>query len=682
MVLKEHGSHAELVEKKGIFFKMVKDQCKDRRIESSDSDLVNQENVNEANSVEKRRMPIEQTKGTQGEKAPLLATPDDELEKGLLLGETAGRVTLRDILATSRENWHLIASGIAAAVVVGLCPPAYAYLFSEILGSMTPAHSAEGRQRQMESGNFYALMFLSVGLVGGLAVFVQSLSFSLSSESLTHKLRVQAFKSIVRQEAAWFDSNSAGVLCSLLSDDAASVQGATGTRLGILFQTTTTVTASVLLSLINDWRLGLTASAFVPILFLTAYYQAKLLKTQSVYERLALMESTGIASEAIENIRTVASLGREQLFHEKYLASLVYPHKVAFKRAWIRGVVYGATKTVSMLSYAATIYYGGLLVSNGSLQFTSVFKITESLLYGTQAVAQTLALAPDYHKAKLAAGNIYAVLKRTSTLDSSSKDGKELTDNTRGYIEFLKVSLQYRSRKDLVLDGIDFEVQPHQNVAIVGPSGSGKTSAIQLLLRIYDYQSGAIQLDGNEIKRLNINSLRSKMGIVSQEPVLFDTTLRENIQYGDNSRLVPMVEVIEAAKKANIHSFIQALPNGYETLVGERGTQLSGGQKQRVAIARALVRNPRILLLDEATSALDSESEVAVQTALESAREGRTCITIAHRLSTIQNVGKIIVFNNGKVVEHGTHEELVQLRGLYNSLLQAQKTDATDVAFR
>ena len=245
------------------------------------------------------------------------------------------------------------------------------------------------------------------------------------------------------------------------------------------------------------------------------------------------------------------------------------------------------------------------------------------------------------------------------------------------------VQFRYPTRKGVnVLQGISLAAEPGKTIALVGHSGCGKSTCIQLMERFYDPEEGSILVDNEDIRPFNVDSIRSHFAIVSQEPSLFNMTLAENIAYGDNRRTVPMEEIIEAAKKANIHTFIQALPLGYQTDVGQRGTQLSGGQKQRVAIARALVRNPKILLLDEATSALDTESEQVVQMALDKAREGRTCITIAHRLSTIRNADKILVLNHGKVAEDGTHDELLALKGLYYELCVIQGTvdpDSNDV---
>ncbi|KAI0240738.1 hypothetical protein LSAT2_008495 [Lamellibrachia satsuma] len=243
----------------------------------------------------------------------------------------------------------------------------------------------------------------------------------------------------------------------------------------------------------------------------------------------------------------------------------------------------------------------------------------------------------------------------------------------RGEVTFDNIEFTYPSRQDAtVLRGLAVTIKPGQRVALVGQSGCGKSTCVSLVERFYDASNGSMLIDGVDVRSLNVQWLRAQLALVSQEPVLFNTTIHDNIAYGDNARTSTMDEVIAAAKKANIHNFIASLPLGYDTNVGECGSQLSGGQKQRIAIARALLRNPRILLLDEATSALDTESEKLVQEALERAQEGRTCIVIAHRLSTIRSADKIVVMQDGRVVEEGTHEDLMAQESFYYRLVQKQ----------
>ncbi|XP_014643709.1 PREDICTED: multidrug resistance protein 1-like [Ceratotherium simum simum] len=298
--------------------------------------------------------------------------------------------------------------------------------------------------------------------------------------------------------------------------------------------------------------------------------------------------------------------------------------------------------------------------------------VFSAVVFGAMAVGQVSSFAPDYAKAKVSAAHIIMIIERTPVIDSYSTEG--LQPNTlEGNVTFNEVVFNYPIRPDVpVLQGLSLEVKKGQTLALVGSSGCGKSTVVQLLERFYDPLAGTVLIDGKEIKHLNVQWLRAHLGIVSQEPILFDCSIGENIAYGDNSRVVSQEEIVQAAKEANIHRFIETLPDKYDTRVGDKGTQLSGGQKQRIAIARALVRQPQVLLLDEATSALDTESEKVVQEALDKAREGRTCIVIAHRLSTIQNADLIVVIQNGRVKEHGTHQQLLAQKGVYFTLVSVQ----------
>ncbi|MED6233000.1 Multidrug resistance protein 1 [Ataeniobius toweri] len=288
------------------------------------------------------------------------------------------------------------------------------------------------------------------------------------------------------------------------------------------------------------------------------------------------------------------------------------------------------------------------------------------------AVGEANSFAPNYAKAKISASHLIMLLNKEPEIDNLSEEG-ESPDIFDGNVSFEHVKFNYPSRPDVpILRGLNLRVKKGETLALVGSSGCGKSTTIQLLERFYDPREGRVVMDSIDVKQLNIHWLRSQIGIVSQEPVLFDCTLAENIAYGDNSRSVTLEEIEAAAKAANIHNFIDELPQKYNTQAGDKGTQLSGGQKQRIAIARAILRNPKVLLLDEATSALDTESEKVVQDALDQASKGRTCIIVAHRLSTIRNAERIAVFQGGVVVEQGTHQQLLAKKGVYHMLVTTQ----------
>lgn len=289
---------------------------------------------------------------------------------------------------------------------------------------------------------------------------------------------------------------------------------------------------------------------------------------------------------------------------------------------------------------------------------------------GSASIAGSLAFAPNFTKGLMAAGKIHELYERVPlvrTPDTATEP------STAGNVQFLDTEFHYASRPNsAVLQKLTLDIQPGQKVALVGASGCGKSTCLQLLVRFYDATAGAVHTNDTDVRAQRLAVLRNGIGIVSQEPSLFDRTIAENIAYGDNTRVVPRADIIEAAKQANIHQFVAALPLGYDTRLGSKGTQLSGGQKQRVAIARALMRQPKVLLLDEATSALDMESEKVVQAALDEASRGRTCVTIAHRLSTIVSCDVIFVVHEGRIVERGTHKELLERRGRYHRMYALQ----------
>uniref|UniRef100_A0A8C6T3R9 p-glycoprotein n=1 Tax=Neogobius melanostomus TaxID=47308 RepID=A0A8C6T3R9_9GOBI len=320
--------------------------------------------------------------------------------------------------------------------------------------------------------------------------------------------------------------------------------------------------------------------------------------------------------------------------------------------------------------YAGCFRFGAWLVLEGRVTVEGLFLVITAMLYGAMAVGEANAFAPSYACAKMSAAHLMMLIKREPAIDNLSTLGKTPFE---GNVRFDGVQFNYPTRPDQpILRGLDLKVGKGETLALVGSSGCGKSTTVQLLERFYDANEGSVLLDERDVKHLNIHWLRSQIGIVSQEPVLFDCSLAENIAYGDNSRTVTMEEIIEAAMMANIHEFIEKLPQKYSTQAGDKGAELSGGQKQRIAIARAIIRNPNLLLLDEATSALDTESEKVVHDALDQASKGRTCIVVAHRLSTIQNADRIAVFKSGVIVELGTHQQLLALKGIYHTLVTKQ----------
>lgn len=596
---------------------------------------------------------------TASEKAPL---PTSEEEKEAL---NKG-VVWRSMRFNSPETLYIIVGSIAA-MVNGAVFPVFSIIFGEIIFTLLNPDPVARRDDIVK----WCCGFIGLAAGTGLANYLQTAMFGISGERLTSRLRRLLFTSIVRQDVAWFDEerNATGILSTKLSNDAPQIRGMTGERIGMVFQLLSTMVIGLVIALVSCWQLALVVLACVPAVAVAGALQLKLITGFNAKSKQAYEASGQVATEAIMNMRTVLSLGLQDKFSGFYLESLQAPDSAARRSAVISGFGFAFAESSQFLIWALAFWYGSKLAGQGDCPFNDMMKAISAVLFSAIMIGQLSSLMPDFGKARAAAASIYAILDRSPPIDTFSQEGTKL-DKIRGTIEFKNVHFNYPTRPNLkILKGLNFTLQPGQTLALVGPSGCGKSTSISLLERFYSPAEGQILVDGMEIRSLNLKWLRQQIGLVGQEPILFGTSIKDNIAYGKEDGKASKEEIEDAAKTANAHKFISALASGYETDVGEKGSQLSGGQKQRVAIARAMIRNPKILLLDEATSALDSESEKIVQNALNKARQGRTTIVIAHRLSTIQNADMIAVIDNGVVVEQGTHFELLAKKGLYYRLV-------------
>uniref|UniRef100_A0A8C5S1X1 Bile salt export pump n=1 Tax=Laticauda laticaudata TaxID=8630 RepID=A0A8C5S1X1_LATLA len=513
------------------------------------------------------------------------------------------------------------------------------------------------------------IYFASSYAVTGFAVLVlgylQICLWVTSAARQTQQIRKAYFRKIMRMDIGWFDCTSVGELNTRISDDINKINDAIADQVAIFIQRFTTFVCGFLLGFVRGWKLTLVIIAVSPLIGIGSV--AKL----TGLELKAYAKAGAIADEVLSSIRTVAAFGGEKKEVERYDKNLVFAQNWGIRKGIIMGLFTGYIWCIIFLCYALAFWYGSKLVlEEEEYSAGTLLQVFLGVLVGALNLGQAAPCLEAFATGRGAATNIFETIDEKPRIDCMSEDGYKL-DKVRGEIEFHNVTFHYPSRPDVkILDELSMVIKPGETTAFVGPSGTGKSTTIQLIQRFYDPTKGMVTLDGHDIRSLNIQWLRSLMGVVEQEPVLFATTIAENICYGQED--ATMEDIIRAAKEANAYNFIMDLPLKFDTLVGEGGGQMSGGQKQRIAIARALVRNPKILLLDMATSALDNESEATVQKTLSKARFGRTAISIAHRLSTVKSADIIIGFEHGRAVERGKHEELIERKGVYFTLVTLQ----------
>ncbi|KAI0847840.1 P-loop containing nucleoside triphosphate hydrolase protein [Daldinia vernicosa] len=685
----EQGTHNELLKLNGAYAKLVNAQ---------NIAVVNDLTAEEQEALDAKDESLIRTASKAGDTG-YVEDPDDNIRDKLNRSTTQGSASSRAlqgrkpeerkkyslwtliklIASFNKEEWKLMLYGLFWSIICGGGNPTQAFFFSkQILTLAVPITPANSHQIKKDS-DFWSAMFLMLAFVMLIAQISQGVAFAKCSERLIHRVRDRAFRTMLRQDVAFFDrdENTAGALTSFLSTETTHVAGLSGVTLGTLLMVTTTLVSAMVLALAFGWKLALVCIATIPLLLGCGFFRFYMLAHFQRRSRKAYEQSATYASEAISAIRTVASLTREEDVMAQYRRSLAIQQRASLISVLKSSTLYAASQSLTFLVFALGFWYGGTLIAKGEYSLFTFFVVFMSTVFGAQSAGTIFSFAPDMGKAHGAAEELKTLFDRKPTIDTWSEDGTPV-EAIEGNIEFRDVHFRYPTRPEQpVLRGLNLTIRPGQYVALVGASGCGKSTTIALLERFYDPLVGGVFVDGKEISTLNVNQYRSFVALVSQEPTLYQGTIKENILLGSSSQTVTD-EVIEfACREANIYEFIMSLPDGFNTVVGSKGALLSGGQKQRIAIARALIRDPKILLLDEATSALDSESEHVVQAALDKAAKGRTTIAVAHRLSTIQKADVIYVFDQGRIVEEGTHAELMRMNGRYAELVNLQSLEKT-----
>jgi subfamily B ATP-binding cassette protein MsbA len=524
-----------------------------------------------------------------------------------------------------------------------------------------------------DRGMLDAIALVLVGLFSIQAVlnFAQAYLLSAVGERAVAGLRRELFARLLAMPPGFFSERRTGELTSRLTVDIGLLQGVLSHQISEFARQVLALLGGVVLLTYLQPRLTLTALAVAPVVVGSTMFFGRRLRrmTTGVQDRVA--EATAVADEAFSQIRTVQSFVQEPEERRRYGERIDASVSTALERARVRGVFFGVLTFATFAGIVFVLWQGGLLVLEGKLTAGSLVSF---LLYTITIAASIGALASSfsaYQEAVGAADRVFEFMEMTPAI-ADPEAPVALSRPVRGSVAFEGVTFRYLEDSTLpwTLDGIDLRVAPGEVVALVGPSGGGKTTVVSLLPRFWDVDKGRVLLDGIDVRSLRLADLREAVGVVPQEPALFSGTVRENIAYARPG--ASAAEVESAARAAHAHEFIERLPQGYDTLVGERGVKLSGGQRQRVAIARAILKNPAVLVLDEATSNLDAESERLIEDALEKLLVGRTTLIIAHRLSTVRRADRLVVVDHGRIVEEGTHGDLLARGGVYARLYQRQ----------
>ena len=521
--------------------------------------------------------------------------------------------------------------------------------------------------RDMDMLNLICVGIVVIFFIRGIFYYGQGYLVSYIGQRVIVDVRDVLFRKLQRLPISFFDRHQTGEVMSYISNDVAALQSALVERMVEMMTESAIFFGSLVMMVLLDWKLSILTLITVPLVGLAMDIFGKKVRSAGAVIQARMSDITALMQESISSERVVKSFVREEFEIDRFHTQNELNFRAVMKDAQLSSLLTPTVEFLAALAVTVIIWFGGKEVVDGVITAGTLVAFLTYAVNLANPVKRLSRIYAQIQKAMAGADRVFALLDMEETVTSAP--GAKTLPPVEGRVCFSDVSFSYREDVPALTD-LTFTAEPGQMIAFVGPSGAGKSTVTNLIPRFYDVTGGSITVDGYDVRDVTTESLRSQIGIVPQETVLFSATVRENIRYG---RLdATDAEIEAAAKSANAHDFIMALPEGYDTEIGERGANLSGGQRQRIAIARAILKDPRILILDEATSALDTESEKVVQAALDRLMVGRTSFVIAHRLSTIIGADRIYVLDGGRVREQGTHEELLAAGGLYAGLYQIQ----------
>jgi len=518
------------------------------------------------------------------------------------------------------------------------------------------------------------LAVIGIFLIKGICNYGQTILMSFIGLRIVTNLRNKLYEQIQKQSLAFFTQHPTGILMSRITNDVVSIQAASSEAVTSLIKDTVTLITLIGVIFYTDWKLAIIAVVVFPLTIYPISRLGKKMRKVATSTQITMGTLSSLLQETISGTRIVKAFGMEPYENERFAAESERLFKLNMKAVSVNAISHPLMEFLGGLGIAAVIFYGGYNVVQGNSTPGTFFSFLAALLMLYEPVKRLTNVNNTIQQGIAGAERVFSIIDRIP--DIEDKPGAMDLPPISRSIDIENITFRYE--KTDVLKNVSLSVKVGEVVAFVGMSGGGKTSLVNLIPRFYDVSAGRILIDGRDIRDVSIKSLRNQIAIVTQQTILFNDTVKNNIAYGDIDRTED--DIVNAAKAANAHDFIMKLPLKYDTNIGELGTKLSGGEKQRISIARALLKNAPILILDEATSSLDTEAEIEVQEALDNLMHGRTTLVIAHRLSTIRNADRIIALVNGKIVEEGNHETLLAKRGEYFRLYNLQFKDEVNNA--